>query len=351
MKLKGRRIITSILALCFAMTLLFGWKGEIRQVDAEEYEPVYVVNVNGVYEDLYAYSVQVFTKDDFDANGNIQVRAIKEMQPDFEDYDDYEEFEKIYDNHAIYLLSDEADQNNLVKNHAFGIGTDRVNVKWDFGQWINLNKSSFVYDPETKDYYIDLFLVCDYKEQWVDGQYFDASGSKSYGYKGSWQGSGTSYWYQDEAGWYPTSSWVKIDFSWYYFKEDGYAACNEWLNVNGAWYHFRKDCTYDWDCWIEGYYISKDGVQSYEPTGSWFSDNKGWWFADTAGWYPTDEEVEIDGLFYYFKADGYMAQSELIQTKWDKENDTWSYYDENGQFVWEKSGYYDEEKKWHTYDE
>ncbi len=345
MKFK-RRSVSLLLSLCFVLSLLVAFKGEVKYVNAEENSDVYMITVEGTYGDNYSYASKAFFDEDFDSNGNVTFRAIKASMPDPESKD----FDGLYDNKALYLYNDDPSATEMINNHGLGIGTNHIDVKYDFGEWITVNKSAFTYDNNLKEYCLSYYLVCDYKEQWVDGQYFDASGSRAYGYKGSWQGSGTSWWYTDASGWYPTSSWVMIDFNWYYFKDDGYAACKEWLNVNGSWYHFRDDCTYDWECWIDGYYINFDGVQSYGPTGSWKSDSNGWWFSDTSGWYPTEEDVEIDGTFYYFKADGYMAQNELIQTKDDKEYDCWSYFDENGQYVLEKSGYYDAEKQWHYYE-
>ena len=59
-----------------------------------------------------------------------------------------------------------------------------------------------------------------------------------------------------------------------------------WLNADGSW-----DTTYS--------------------NGKWKNDLNGWWYEDN-GWYPTNQWLKIDGYWYYFKADGYMATNQWI---------------------------------------
>lgn len=46
----------------------------------------------------------------------------------------------------------------------------------------------------------------------------------------------------------------------------------------------------------------------------WIADVKGWWYRYEDGTYPKSQWLEIDGKWYYFKADGYMAQSEYVKS-------------------------------------
>ena len=50
-----------------------------------------------------------------------------------------------------------------------------------------------------------------------------------------------------------------------------------------------------------------------EPIIGWQKDNVGWWYQYSDGSYPKSEWKVIDGKWYYFKADGYMAHDEYIK--------------------------------------
>ena len=125
-----------------------------------------------------------------------------------------------------------------------------------------------------------------YSNEWVDGQWYDANGKSDYAPKGSWKQNATGWWYEDTSGWYPKSQWQKIDGKWYYFLADGYMDYSEyregyWLGADGAW--------------VETYY-----------GGHWMQDSTGWWYTDATGWYPKDQWLWIDGVNYYFGANGYL---------------------------------------------
>ena len=46
--------------------------------------------------------------------------------------------------------------------------------------------------------------------------------------------------------------------------------------------------------------------------GQWKQDHKGWWYQYNKGWYPESKWQKIDGTWYYFHADGYMAYNTWI---------------------------------------
>ena len=122
------------------------------------------------------------------------------------------------------------------------------------------------------------------QNEWVNGQWYDADGNASYAPKGQWKEDASGYWFEDESGWYPVSQWQKIDGKWYYFTADGYMDYSEyrdgyWLQADGSW----------------------DEVSS---NGRWCQDSTGWWYEDD-GWYPKNQNLWIDGVKYYFNAEGY----------------------------------------------
>ncbi|MCR4846083.1 MAG: hypothetical protein K5865_05030 [Eubacterium sp.] len=56
--------------------------------------------------------------------------------------------------------------------------------------------------------------------------------------------------------------------------------------MDGKWYDANGKCTYD-------------GILS------WKQNANGWWYEDESGWYPQNQYVWIDGVNYFFGADGF----------------------------------------------
>ena len=126
-----------------------------------------------------------------------------------------------------------------------------------------------------------------YKNEWVNGKWYGADGKQSYGETLSWYNNGSGWYVQDTSGWYPQSEWQRIDGKWYYFTAEGYMDYSEyrdgcWLGADGAW------------------------DEAYSG-GHWCSDSYGWWYEDASGWYPVNQYVWIDGVNYWFGADGYWG--------------------------------------------
>lgn len=127
-----------------------------------------------------------------------------------------------------------------------------------------------------------------YTNEWVDGKWYNSNGICDYAGIISWKQDEKGWWVEDTLGWYPKSEWQKINGKWYYFTADGYMDYSEyrdgcWLGADGAW--------------VEEYF-----------GGHWMSDSKGWWYCDASGWYPTNQWLWIDGVNYFFGADGYLAE-------------------------------------------
>lgn len=131
---------------------------------------------------------------------------------------------------------------------------------------------------------------------YVNGFWLNADGSQTYPYTAEWKYDGNGWWYQDTAGWYPVNQWLKIDGTWYFFDGTGYMVTNCyvggcWIDANGAW-------------------------NPYSAAGSWRSNAYGWWYGNTAGWYASNEWMKIDGSWYYFYGNGYMATNCYIGNYW-----------------------------------
>ncbi|MCR4846203.1 MAG: carbohydrate-binding domain-containing protein [Eubacterium sp.] len=134
-----------------------------------------------------------------------------------------------------------------------------------------------------------------YKNEWVNGRWYDEFGNTGYEGTLSWKSDATGWWVEDSKGWYPQSSWQKIDGIWYYFKPSGYMAANEYY---------------------KGYWFNADGSWDDQYFLSWKSDATGWWVEDISGWWPQNSWLQIDGYWYYFEGTGYMATSKYVDGWW-----------------------------------
>ena len=130
-----------------------------------------------------------------------------------------------------------------------------------------------------------------YSGEWKNGWWYNADGSWSYPYSGSWKQNSIGWWFEDESGWYPTNAWMKVDGYWYYFDSNGYMESS---------------------CYRDGYWLTASGAMDSNYSGSWKSDSNGWWYSDSSGWYPWSQWLKINGAWYYFYSDGYMAVSTTI---------------------------------------
>ncbi len=134
-----------------------------------------------------------------------------------------------------------------------------------------------------------------YKNEWVDGQWYDANGKTDYKYKGGWKKNSTGWWYEDENGWFPTARWQKIDGDWYYFDDIGYMASNEYAG--------------NWTAYSEGYWwVGEDGAWDGSEPGVWRLSGTKWWFKDSTGWYAKGKWYKIGGTWYEFDADGWWIE-------------------------------------------
>lgn len=134
-----------------------------------------------------------------------------------------------------------------------------------------------------------------YKNEWINGKWFNEVGVCDYEGTLSWKGDSTGWWVEDSAGWYPQSQWQKIDGKWYYFKSSGYMATGEYFN---------------------GYWFNSDGSMDDTYFLTWMSNSTGWWVEDKSGWWPSSQWLQIDGYWYYFNASGYMVTNQYVDGYW-----------------------------------
>ena len=109
----------------------------------------------------------------------------------------------------------------------------------------------------------------------------------------------------------------------------------------------KKEVTKYSNEWVDGKWYNTDGTQTYKGTMTWKNDATGWWIEDSAGWYPTNSWQKIDGTWYFFKPDGYMASSEYFNGYWFNKDGSWDeqYFlswkqNSTGWWVEDKSGWW-----------
>ncbi|MBO5609814.1 MAG: hypothetical protein J5929_05555 [Eubacterium sp.] len=373
---KTRRSFATVLATLLIVTSVFGnvsKLGALGRVYAGGRVGDYgIVEVHGYESGRYPKCV--FDDDYFDSNGNLTLELKAKENDDYTLLYQDETNKKVYLNKNYFLLT-----NEYLYIKSFIINGEKI-IKYTGGS-ITLNKSDFKSNPSEnygknyKDITIES-VTSSYTDQWYRGFWLDSNGDWTYKPLGSWKGSGDYQWYEDTAGWYPTSQWMKadkfykdfnaykyksdaaqsdsaswssnfmeVDSAWFYFDSNGYAASNGWYNIDGYWYYF-ENFLYEAGCWRDGYYINSDGTQTYSYTGSWKSDANGWWYSDTAGWYPSNQSQIIDGKTYYFKPDGYLATDMWIAPGelGTYSEETWIHVNSSG--IPDKYGYYDENGEW-----
>ena len=124
----------------------------------------------------------------------------------------------------------------------------------------------------------------------------------AYAASGSWKSDSNGWWYQYSNGSYATG-WASIGGEYYYFDNSGYMASSEyrdgyWINGNGTW-------------------------NANYSNAHWDHDDIGWWYTDSSGWYPVSQWLKIDGSYYYFKSNGYLATDEYIDGSYVGTDGAW----------------------------
>ncbi|MBP3806861.1 MAG: hypothetical protein ILA13_00435 [Eubacterium sp.] len=89
------------------------------------------------------------------------------------------------------------------------------------------------------------------------------------------------------------------------------AASGTWKQSGGGWWYEYADGSYAKNEYIDGYWLNSAGWYDSSWNGTWKSNGTGWWF-QSGSWYPVSQWLKIDGSWYYFKANGYMAAGEWI---------------------------------------
>ena len=189
----------------------------------------------------------------------------------------------------------------------------------------------------------------DYKNEWVDGKWYDKNGEQTYEGIAEWKKSSKGWWYGDDCGWYAKNQWQKIDGKYYFFDKDGVMEADAyrqgyyltksgawdgkdkaigwnktakgwrytltrktylkdgWKKIDGKWYYFKSGYAAVNE-FVQGWWLDKNGVQSDPVKYGWHKTGNGWWYGVAGGWYAKGKAYTIDGVSYTFDKNGYYTE-------------------------------------------
>ena len=105
----------------------------------------------------------------------------------------------------------------------------------------------------------------------------------------------------------PKGAWKQNATGWWYEDETGWYPQNCWQKIDGVWYFFKPDGYMASNEYYNGYWLNSDGSWDDKYFLSWKQNSTGWWVEDISGWWPQSQWLKIDGSWYYFDASGYMV--------------------------------------------
>lgn len=265
------------------------YTNETTESGYEEYENYYILDGGGgiakhaVLTTLVTYTVEVSIP-----NTIVKVGETMQITPTTKRSDSQPVTNAVYEYTSLTPGVVEVDANGLVKGispaDASVLVTDTAN-----GVYTTVSFSVKADDAGSGE------KKSSYSNEWRDGKWYDQYGRQNYSGTLSWKKNSKGWWVEDTLGWYPVSMWQKINGIWYYFDSSGYMVSNQW---------------------IDGWWCDSDGSCTYGGQGSWHYDQRGWWYQDTLGWFPQAKWQKIDGVWYYFHADGYLATNQYVDGYW-----------------------------------
>ena len=110
--------------------------------------------------------------------------------------------------------------------------------------------------------------------------------------------------------------WKNNATGWWIEDTDGWYPTDSWQKIDGVWYYFKPDGYMAAEEYYKGYWFNKDGSWDEQYFLTWKSNSTGWWVEDKSGWWPSNAWLKIDGCWYYFNSSGYMVTSQYVDGYW-----------------------------------
>ncbi len=237
-------------------------------------------------------------------------------------YYGFDENGKMYDDTGFYLQS-------LLGGYSSGYFRAKPGGKLYTQQWVLVDGRWYYYKKNGAAPEAGMYRICGKRYGFSDYGYLIISGSGVFEWdRGTifitdengiacrllrgWNRIEDHWFYADSTEGYGYnmlhSGWLRWRGGWYYLDPESRVMQTGWRKIDGFWYYFHEDGSMASNEWVDGYWLSKSGAWKYQPKGRWRKNSKGWWFEDERGWYPKEETVKINGIDYFFNADGYLAE-------------------------------------------
>ena len=111
-------------------------------------------------------------------------------------------------------------------------------------------------------------------------------------------------------------SWKSNASGWWVEDSAGWYPTDSWQKIDGAWYYFKPDGYMASEEYYKGYWFNSDGTMDDKYYLTWKSNASGWWVEDVSGWWPSNSWLKIDGYWYYFDGSGYMVTNQYVGGYW-----------------------------------
>ncbi|MBO5610417.1 MAG: carbohydrate-binding domain-containing protein [Eubacterium sp.] len=111
-------------------------------------------------------------------------------------------------------------------------------------------------------------------------------------------------------------SWKSNASGWWVEDSVGWYPTDSWQKIDGAWYYFKPDGYMASEEYYKGYWLNSDGTMDDKYFLTWKSNASGWWVEDVSGWWPSNSWLKIDGYWYYFDGSGYMVTNQYVGGYW-----------------------------------
>ncbi len=110
--------------------------------------------------------------------------------------------------------------------------------------------------------------------------------------------------------------WKSNSTGWWVEDSVGWYPQDSWQKIDGSWYYFKPDGYMAMGEYYGGYWFNGDGSWDDTYFLSWKSNSTGWWVEDKSGWWPSNAWLHIDGSWYYFDGSGYLVTNQYVDGYW-----------------------------------
>ena len=110
--------------------------------------------------------------------------------------------------------------------------------------------------------------------------------------------------------------WRSDGTGWWVQDSSNWYPADLWQKIDGVWYYFKPDGYMAANEYYNGYWFNADGSWDPQYNLKWMSNASGWWVEDISGWWPSNSWLKINGNWYYFDGSGYMVSNNYVDGYW-----------------------------------